>query len=102
MSGYAHVGNGSKAGIKLQMIDVRFTLNSGPSSSGATPTALGASLTGFSITGITMIITGTSTSRCCSRLHRQRHPLQRRNSAAERQGAPPMRWLLRRCRTPWR
>jgi hypothetical protein len=61
-------------------------------------TAFEAALTGFAITGTTMIITGTSTSMCCSRLHRQRHRLPRRDSAAERQGAPPMRWLLRRCR----
>jgi hypothetical protein len=41
----------------------------------------------LAITGITMIITGTSTSMCCSRLHRQRHRLQRQDRAAERQGA---------------
>jgi len=57
------------------MIDVRH-LNSGPSSSGAAPTASVAFLTGFAITGITMISSGTGISRCCTRLHRQRHRLQ--------------------------
>jgi hypothetical protein len=34
--------------------------------------------TGFAITGIAMISSGTGTSKCCGRLHQHRHRLQRR------------------------
>ena len=74
----ADVGVGSKADIKPPMIDVRYSLNSGPSSSGVASTATGASLTGITITGIAVITSDTGISRCSSRLHRHRSRVVRR------------------------
>jgi hypothetical protein len=51
----------------------------------------------FAITGITMISSDTATSQNCSPLRRHRHRFYRQERTRKRQGAAPMRWLLRRC-----
>jgi hypothetical protein len=67
----------SNADIKPPMIDVR-PLQHAIFVEWSRADRVRGALTRLAITGITMIITGTGTSRCCTRLHRQRHRLQRR------------------------
>jgi hypothetical protein len=56
----------------------------------AAPTASGAALTGFSITGVTMISTGTFLN--CSRLRRHRRRVHR-SRTCKHQEATPLRWI---------